>query len=69
MKTGFIKIDKKLKMRLFGISLFTVGLVTIVYSIFFGSSNMGFWSLYIGLLLIVTGLGFLGLNIGSPLYG
>jgi hypothetical protein len=69
MKTEFIRIDKKLKMKLIGASLFTVGLMTIIYSIFYGSSNMGFWSLYIGLLLIVTGLGFLGLNIGSPFYG
>ncbi len=69
MGMKFDGIDERLKMRFIGVSLFTVGLVTVIYSVFYGSSNMGFWSIYIGILLIITGLGFLGLNVRSPFYG
>ena len=63
MKIGF-EIDKKIKMKAFGATLFAAGAGILVYSLLYGS-NSGFWSMYIGLMLIVSGLGFLGLNVGG----
>jgi hypothetical protein len=64
MKTKLM--DRNLKMRLLGMLMLAVGSVVVMYSILYGSNNVGFWSLYLGMLLITTGLGLLGLNIGSP---
>lgn len=65
MKTRLSKISKSLKMRLIGISMVTGGLSILIYSLIYGS-NMGFWSIYIGMMLVVMGLGFLGMNVGYP---
>jgi len=59
------KINKKLKMRLLGFLLVTLGVLLLVYGIFFGSSNMSFWTIYIGLVMVATGLGFLGFRVGG----
>jgi len=58
-------VNKKIKMKLFGLTLVILGMIILVYSILFGSSGMSFWTMYIGILMVATGLGFLGFNIGS----
>ena len=55
---------KRVKMRLFGIFLVLSGLAVIVYSLL-SSSSSGFMNMYIGFLMVVSGLGFLGVNVGS----
>jgi len=55
---------KRVKMKLFGIFLVLSGLAIIVYSIL-SSSSSGFMNMYIGFLMLVSGLGFLGVNVGS----
>jgi len=55
---------KRVKMRLFGIFLVLSGLAVIVYSLL-SSSSSGFMNMYIGFLMLVSGLGFLGVNVGS----
>jgi len=55
---------KRVKMKLFGIFLVLSGLAVIVYSIL-SSSSSGFMNMYIGFLMVVSGLGFLGVNVGS----
>lgn len=61
------KIDimrKRIKMKLFGVFLVLSGLAVIVYSLL-SSASSGFWNMYIGFLMVVSGLGFLGVNVGS----
>ena len=65
MRVGLWKKD--LKIRVFGMLMLAAGSAVIIYSIFYGSSNMGFWPVYLGMMLITTGLGFLGLGLGSPI--
>lgn len=60
-----LRFNEKIKMKTFGLTLFTFGVMILIYSIFYGSSDMGFWSIYIGVLLLVSGLRFLGLNVGG----
>jgi len=55
---------KRVKMKLFGIFLVLSGLAVIVYSLL-SSSSSGFMNMYIGFLMVVSGLGFLGVNVGS----
>ena len=55
---------KRVKMKLFGIFLVLSGLAIIVYSLL-SSSSSGFMNMYIGFLMVVSGLGFLGVNVGS----
>ena len=55
-----IKMKKKIKMKLFGIFLVLVGSVIIIYSLF---SSSGIWGMYIGMMMIISGLGFLGVNV------
>ena len=55
---------KRVKMKLFGIFLVLSGLAVIVYSIL-SSSSSGFMNMYIGFLMLVSGLGFLGVNVGN----
>ena len=55
---------KRVKMKLFGIFLVLSGLAIIVYSIL-SSSSSGFMNMYIGFLMLVSGLGFLGVNVGN----
>ncbi len=57
-------MKKKFKMRLFGLLLVLLGGSLVIYSIVTGSS-MGFWSIYIGMILVATGLSLLGINVGS----
>jgi len=57
-------MNKKIKMKLLGIFLVLTGSAVIVYSLF-SSSSTGFWGMYVGLLMVVSGLGFLGVNVGS----
>lgn len=59
-----MRIDKKIKMKAAGAALFIVGLAMVAYSLLYGSESMGFWSIYIGVMLVVAGLGFLGMNVG-----
>jgi len=61
-----LAISKSAKMKTIGATLFFIGVVILVYSIIYGSSSMGFWSMYLGMILVVTGLGFLGMNVGFP---
>jgi hypothetical protein len=58
---------QRVRMRLLGLALLVVGSLVIVYSVAFDSASSGFWSLYVGMLLVTTGLGFLGLNAGTML--
>jgi len=57
-------MSKKLKMKMFGLFLVLLGLVIIVYSII-SSTSMGFFSIYLGMLMLVTGLSILGFNAGT----
>ena len=59
-----MRIDKKIKMKTVGVTLFAAGFFMVAYSLLYGSEGMGFWSIYIGVMLIVAGLGFLGMNVG-----
>ena len=58
---------QKMKMRLLGLALLVTGALVIVYSVVFDSASTGFWPVYIGMFLVTTGLGFLGLNAGTML--
>ena len=55
-------MNKKLKMTLFGILLVLAAITIIGYSIL--SSSSGFWGMYLGMYLLIAGLGFLGFNVG-----
>jgi len=51
-------------MKLVGITLVMLGIAVLVYGLFFYSGPSTFWSIYIGMSVIMTGLGLIGFNIG-----
>jgi uncharacterized membrane protein len=53
-----------IKMKLLGIGLVLVGLIISVYGVLFNSGPATFWSIYIGMSVVMMGLGLVGLNIG-----
>jgi hypothetical protein len=59
--------DNFFKMKIFGIMMVLFGLTSIIYSILYSSSSSSFWTIYIGLTILVSGLSLLGINfIGYP---
>ena len=52
-----------MRMKLIGIALVLLGLVIALYGIF-NSGSSTFWSIYIGMSIVVMGLGFVGFNVG-----
>lgn len=54
-------------MKLFGMLLVLAGLLISVYGLFFYSGPSTMWSIYIGMSVIMMGLGLLGYNIGYGL--
>lgn len=55
---------KNIKMKLVGMTLVMLGIAVLVYGLFFYSGPSTFWSIYIGMSVIMTGLGLIGFNIG-----
>lgn len=58
-------MNKNIKMRLFGLFLIIAGAGVLIYSVLFSSSTIAFWTIYIGLMLLIAGLGLLGFNVGG----
>jgi len=55
---------ENIKMKLLGIGLVFVGLIITVYGILFNSGPTTFWSIYIGMSVVMMGLGLVGFNVG-----
>jgi len=53
-----------MKMKLVGITLVMFGLTVLVYGIAFYSGPSTFWSIYIGMSIVMMGLGLIGFNAG-----
>lgn len=59
--------NKFFKMKIIGLVIMMFGFLSVIYGIFYSSSSMSFWSIYIGLTMFVSGLSLLGINfIGYP---
>lgn len=54
-----------LKIKALGVSLVAAGVFLVVYTLFWGGASGSFWMMYIGLMLVITGLGFLGINLSN----
>jgi hypothetical protein len=54
--------NKFFKMKIIGLVIMMFGFLSVIYGIFYSSSSMSFWSIYIGLTMFVSGLSLLGIN-------
>jgi hypothetical protein len=55
--------DKFFKMKVIGIVLTLSGFLSIIYGVLYSSGSSSFWTIYIGLTILVSGLSLLGINL------